>query len=82
MHFGAVVLQSDAVLFNAIRKNIMLICPVAGNVNFCCLAKMVSARFLKLTVNKRVVVVRKYLWGGTLRLKYPVFISLSCFSIH
>lgn len=46
----------------------MLICPVAGNVNFYCLAKMASARFLNLTVNKCVVVVRKYLWGGTLRL--------------
>lgn len=35
----------------------MLICPVAGNVNFYCLVKSVSARFLNLIVNKCVVIV-------------------------
>lgn len=58
MHFGAVVPPEWCyVLFNAIRKNRMLICPVAGNVNFYYLVKMVSARFLNLIVNKYVVIV-------------------------
>lgn len=43
--------------FSAVGKNTMLICPVAGNVSFYSLVKMVSDMFLNLMINKCVLII-------------------------
>lgn len=42
--------RSDDVLFSvhSIRWHVMLICPISGDVNFCCLVKMVSTKLYTL----------------------------------
>lgn len=50
-----------------------MICPIAANINFDNLVKVLSARFPYCEVMTFPYVIDKYLWGVTLKLsKYPV----------
>lgn len=49
-----------------------MICPVAGNVNFHHLIKMVFPRFLNLTINKCVVLISKYFVGRYFETMYAI----------
>lgn len=74
INFGAVVPPKwCCVLFSAFLEEHYLICPIAGNVNFHHLIKVVFPRFLNLIINyKCVMLITKYFVGRYFETMYAI----------